>query len=194
MDENIYGNRGDGEEETKNTNYGRYEDVSDDDTSDAPYRVDEANKIVRHNIYWAAGLGSVPIPLFDLVAISAIQLKMIKEISDLYEVPFSKNIAKSIIVSLLASIGSVGIARNFVCSLLKIVPGIGSVLACFSVPLTAGAFTYAVGKLFVMHFERGGTMLDLNTSKVKGAFSGLYEKGKDITNSTFGKNEGPQEA
>lgn len=188
MDENIDEtvNGIDDENYESKADYEHYDAVSGDD-----FRDGDANRIVRHNIFWAAGLGSVPIPLFDLVAITGIQLKMINELSNLYDVPFSKNIAKSIIASLLAGAGSVGFARNLVCSLLKIIPGIGSILASFSMPLTAAAFTFAVGKIFIMHFESGGTLLDLNPSKVKKSFSNLYEKGKDVATSCCREKDEP---
>lgn len=158
-------------------------DSAADETTAIASRVDEANKIVRSNIYWVAGLGVVPMPIFDLVAISGVQIKMVREISNLYGVPFSTNVVKSLIAAFIASTGSTGIARNIVCSILKMVPGIGNVLAIASMPLTCGAFTYAVGKIFIMHFESGGTLLNMNTTRYGETLSNLYKKGKDVATS-----------
>ena len=41
------------------------------------------------------GTSLVPIPLFDLVALTSVQLKMLYSLTRLYEVPFSKNLGKS---------------------------------------------------------------------------------------------------
>ena len=46
---------------------------------------------------WATGAGFVPIPLLDLAASTAVQLRMAKSLSDLYGVPFRKEAVKSVI-------------------------------------------------------------------------------------------------
>jgi len=45
-------------------------------------------------------------------------------------------------------------------------------------PAVAGASTYAVGQVFIQHFESGGTFLDFDPEKVKGYFAEQFEKGK----------------
>jgi hypothetical protein len=42
----------------------------------------------------------------------------------------------------------------------------------------SGASTYAIYKVFVQHFESGGTFLDLEPAKVKSYFSEQFAKGK----------------
>ena len=46
-----------------------------------------------------------------------------------------------------------------------------------SSPAFSGAVTYAIGKVFVQHFEMGGTLLDFNPEKVKKYFREQYEQG-----------------
>jgi uncharacterized protein (DUF697 family) len=50
------------------------------------------------------GASLVPVPLFDLLALSGVQLKMLHSLTKLYEVPFSKNLGKSSIASLLGGV------------------------------------------------------------------------------------------
>ena len=45
-------------------------------------------------------------------------------------------------------------------------------------PAAAGASTYAVGQVFIQHFESGGTFLDFDPDKVKAYFAEQVEKGK----------------
>ena len=45
-------------------------------------------------------------------------------------------------------------------------------------PALAGASTYAVGKVFVQHFESGGTFLNFDPEDVRDYYAEQFEKGK----------------
>ena len=72
------------------------------ETPEALHR--RVESIVRRNVYWALGVGIVPFPLVDFVGITAVELKMVKELADAYQVKFSENTAKSIITSLAGTV------------------------------------------------------------------------------------------
>jgi len=55
----------------------------------------QAGNLIRKHVTVVMGTSLVPIPLFDLVALSGVQLKMLYSLTKLYEVPFSKNLGKS---------------------------------------------------------------------------------------------------
>jgi uncharacterized protein (DUF697 family) len=154
--------------------------------SDAPLltgdeRLAAAEKIVRNNMYWSMGLGSVPVPIIDLIGVGGFQIRMIKDLSHLYGVKFSEHAAKNIITALIGSIGARALTVVTVGSLIKSVPGIGAVVGgIMAMPLIAGAATYAVGRCFVKHFEGGGTFLDFNTEKAKSYFSSQFSDGKKL--------------
>src|SRR5208283_4462415 len=63
-----------------------------------------ADRIVRENMLWATGGGLIPVPMLDMIAITAVELKMLKELSSLYELPFREDQVKSILTSLLAGV------------------------------------------------------------------------------------------
>jgi uncharacterized protein (DUF697 family) len=65
-----------------------------------------------------------------------------------------------------------------VASFVKLVPIIGQSSGTISTALIGAASTYAVGKIFVEHFESGGTFLDFDEEKAKAHFKELYEEGK----------------
>jgi hypothetical protein len=46
--------------------------------------------------------------------------------------------------------------------------------------IIGGASTYALGKVFIQHFESGGTFLDFDPEKVKEHFATLYKEGENI--------------
>ncbi|AUX43532.1 uncharacterized protein SOCE26_049810 [Sorangium cellulosum] len=146
--------------------------------SELSSRVGQAEGIVHRNVLWALGAGIVPIPLFDIVSITGVQVKMLKELSDLYGVSFSSSLAKKITGALLTGLGSVGLGTAIGFSISKFLPVIGSTLGAVSVPVFAGAFTHATGKIFMMHFESGGTLLDFNPQAMRAHFNLEYEKAK----------------
>ena len=149
-------------------------------TEEVPTKEAEADKIIRQNVLWAAGGGVIPFPLFDMVAITVVEVKMLKELSALYEVPFKEDQVKNIVVSLLAGLGAPTLGMALTVSLVKAVPVIGYLSAFVAVPGLAAAFTYAVGKVFVQHFASGGTFLDFDPKKVREHFAREFEEGKIV--------------
>jgi uncharacterized protein (DUF697 family) len=147
-------------------------------TVDTVSRVGRAEAIVRRNVLWSLGAGVVPFPMFDAVAITGVQLKMLAELSELYKLAFTESIAKKILGSLLSSIGGVAIGTVIGSSLVKLVPGVGTALGIMSVPVIGGAATHATGKVFIMHFEAGGTLLDFDPHKMRSHFKQEFEKSR----------------
>jgi uncharacterized protein (DUF697 family) len=140
----------------------------------------EANKIIRQNVLWAAGGGIIPVPVVDMVAITVVEVKMLKELAALYEVPFKDDQVKNVVVSILAGIGAPVIGTAMTVSLVKAIPLIGFLSAFLTIPSLAAAFTYAVGKVFVQHFASGGTFLDFDPKKVREHFAREFEEGKVV--------------
>jgi uncharacterized protein (DUF697 family) len=126
----------------------------------------EAMRIVNGYMGWSAGAGLVPIPVMDLAAISGVQLKMIHSLTKFYGVPFSREAAKSVVAALIGGGGSLTLAAP-ASSLLKFVPLIGSVAGVLTQPALAAASTYALGKVFIQHFETGGNLLNFNAADLR---------------------------
>jgi len=138
-----------------------------------------AETIIRLNVLWTLVAGVLPVPIVDLVAIEGVQLKMLKELADLYEVSFTQDIAKTLLSSLISSTWSVGVGATIGYGLVKFVPVVGAALGIVSTPIVAGAATYALGKVFMMHFEAGGTLLNFDPSAMRSFFKSEFEKAKD---------------
>ena len=143
-------------------------------------RLKQADAIIHRNVLWALGAGVVPLPVLDIAAVSAVELKLLKELSDIYSVEFSKKIAKKIIFSLLTSAGVLGIGCLIGGSLSKLVPFIGTTVGFVSVPVIVAAFTHGLGRVFLMHFEAGGTLLDFDAVAMRQYFKKEFEKGKEV--------------
>jgi uncharacterized protein (DUF697 family) len=138
--------------------------------TDVQLRIESANGIVKRNALWAAGAGVLPFPLVEFAAITIVEVKLIHELADHYQTPFSEDLAKSAVISLLGSLGSVTLGKWVAISSLRFIPLLGPVLAVAAVPAIAAAITYAIGKVFITHFESGGSLLDFDPVKMREFF------------------------
>ena len=127
---------------------------------------------------FAAGVGLVPLPLADLAALVAANLKMLRDLANHYGVEFREEMAKSAIASLLAAAGVPALVMPAV-SLIKLIPGAGSLVGGLTVPALAGGLTYATGRVFIRHFESGGTFLDFNADRFKSMFKKEMKEGQE---------------
>ncbi len=135
-----------------------------------------ADTIVRNHVVWSMGAGMIPVLIADIFAVSAIQLDMIRQMSKLYEVEFNELQGKAIVSSLTGST----VARLAARSVMKLLPGVGSMIGGVAVSVFAGASTYALGEVFKKHFESGGTILDFDPDRVKQMYKEKFEKGKTV--------------
>ena len=141
---------------------------------------DEGTAIIKRNVAWSAGAGLVPVPLFDFAAVTGVQLKMINELCKLHGRDFSESLARPIMASLIGSLGAGVLAPVLAVTTFKLVPGIGTLMAGTSMAITSGAVTYAVGRLFQDHFEKGGDMTNFNALAKRKAFKDAMEEGKSV--------------
>lgn len=128
---------------------------------------------------WAFAGGLIPIPLVDILTVTGIQIKMLSEVSKIYEIPFAENRAKSLVTALLGGIVPHNLSWGVMASLVKGIPYFGTAVGLASMSLFSGAATYAVGKIFVQHFESGGTFIDFSPATSMEEFKKHYEAGKE---------------
>ena len=144
----------------------------------------EAESIIRSHVIWAMGGGLIPIPLVDFAAVTAIQLEMLQQLANLYKVDYTKSMGKTFVSALtgttFARIGA---------SMLKAIPGIGSVLGSTSMAIMSGASTYAVGQVAISLFASSAGLSGFNVDTVKQAYEQAYEKGKSYVSDLEDKEE-----
>jgi len=157
----------------------RAENVQQAAEQDIDLRSRQARKVIKKHVMVAMGASLVPMPLFDLVALSGVQLKMLYSLTKFYEVPFSKHLGKSSIASLLGGVMPTSTAMTLA-SLAKVVPGLGTATGVISVSVLGGASTYAIGSVFAQHFESAGTLLDFDPKKMRAYFSSKLQEGKGV--------------
>ncbi len=141
-------------------------------TEKMPETIDET---IKKHVIFSMTAGAIPIPLVDLAAVTAIQLDLIKDIAELYDIPYDKNQGKSIA----SALAGASFAR-FGASIIKSIPGIGTLAGLASQVILSGASTYALGKIFESHFSADGNLFTLDTDAVKGKYKEYLQKGKDF--------------
>jgi uncharacterized protein (DUF697 family) len=142
-------------------------------------RSTQANNLVKNHVMVALTFGLVPVPLFDAALLIGNQVKMLHGLAKIYDVPFAEDRVKSTVIALLS--GSLPVAGVIALSSgAKLIPGIGSLVGSGSLAITGGALTYAVGRVFIKHFESGGTLLNFDAKKVRGKFKKELDEGKKV--------------
>lgn len=137
----------------------------------------EANNIVKNHVIASITLGLIPIPLFDLTALTTTQISMLHSLSAQYQKPLQDNNMKAIVTALIG--GSLPVASIMgLSSFTKLIPGIGSLVGSASLGVVAGAVTYAIGHTFIEHFEAGGTVDDFKPQQAKVFFEQKFHEGK----------------
>lgn len=138
----------------------------------------KAMEIVHKHVLAVMGAGLVPVPIVDVVAITALQMKMLKDLADFYEVKLARNqMTYSLIGSATAGIGAPMAVAPLLSSVMKVIPGFGTAAGVASMPIVGGASTYALGKVFVGHFEAGGTLFTFDPVKVRERMRTYYTEG-----------------
>ena len=126
----------------------------------------DAQQIIKSSCVWAAAAGAVPVPMLDAVAMGAVQATMVNRIAELYGHSISSEAARSLIAVVLGTILPAGVASAAVGSGSKFIPGIGWLVGSAVMGSLGYAATYAIGKVFVRHFEAGGTPATFTASSV----------------------------
>lgn len=123
----------------------------------------EADRIIKLHSRLATAAGLIPITGVDIALVTALQVRMVKEITQAYEVPFEEEIVKvglsSVIGATIARLVALGAREAF-----NSFSQFGALADNLTNAAISGFFTAATGEIYSMHFEGGGTLADLNLS------------------------------
>ena len=138
-------------------------------------RSKRADRIIHTHTLWGMGAGLIPVPMFDVLAVSAIQIDMLKQLAEAYESDFTENLGKTFVTALtggtLARVGA---------SLIKAVPGVGTLVGGASMSVLSGASTYAIGQVAKRHYETGGNLVDIDINSARERYDEALERGKRV--------------
>ncbi len=130
-------------------------------------RLEKAGQMIASASRWSVGASLIPLPYVDLAALASVQANLIVDISKLYGEKPSKEAVKGVITVLLATLVPAGATHVAAGALAKFIPVVGSVAGAITLAAFGSAATYAVGKVFVRHFEQGGTLDNFSTEAVQ---------------------------
>ena len=117
-----------------------------------------ARRVVeRHRTYAAVG-GLVPVPIVNIAGVTAIIMRMVKQLSALYQLPYEPDRTRSMIIELMGGATPTGLGTATSSTLALAIPGSGFVGLAVSA-ITAGALTRGIGLVFIEHFEKAAMSL-----------------------------------
>lgn len=151
------------------------DDTTSDDGALVRERSERADRIIRTHTLWGMGAGLIPVPMFDVLAVSAIQIDMLKQLAEAYESDFTENLGKTFVTALTG-----GTFARVGASLIKAVPGVGTLVGGASMSVLSGASTYAVGQVAKRHYETGGNLVDVDMNFARRTYDDALERGKRV--------------
>lgn len=135
----------------------------------------KATEIIRNHVGFALGAALIPFPGADLVAVSGVQLNMLRQLAKLYQVSFMDTLGKNIISAVVS-----GSVARLGASLIKVIPGVGTIIGELSMPALSGASTYALGRVLANHFHKGGTLEDFDFKSARKRYKAEMKEGKNV--------------
>jgi uncharacterized protein (DUF697 family) len=129
-----------------------------------------AMAIVYRYMAISAGAALVPLPGIDTAVLAGVHVALIKQLCDHYGVSFSEHTARNLVIAIVGSVipGTVGSILGH--KALALLPTAARVFGLALFPISSAAFSYGIGRLFISHFESGGTLLSFDTRRLHRAF------------------------
>lgn len=118
----------------------------------------KAKQAVRDHALLSGGAMVIPVPLLDMAAEAAIQVRMVKRLAEIYGVDFGEERAKTLVVAALG-----GFSAGWAAAGLLRYASFAMYFANFwPSAILSAAITYAIGQVFIHHFGKGGSLQDLS--------------------------------
>ena len=133
----------------------------------------KADAIIRKHVLWSSGAGLIPIPLADVAAVTAVQVSMLRDLTKLYRSELSESVLENFVTALTG-----GMVARIGASVVKAIPGIGTLIGGASMSIMSGAATYAVGRVAKTQLEKDGSLANVDMANAKREYSAAYEQGK----------------
>jgi len=137
-----------------------------------------AASVIKNYAIASGGAGLVTAPFLGMAALTALHLALIRDLSKLYEVEFSKETARGILLALGAAFVPGWLGFGLQNSILRRLPLMTGVVGWVAMAGMSSAVTYGLGKTLVKHFESGGTLADFDVKHLQHAVLGVLRPGQ----------------
>ncbi|HTO06217.1 MAG TPA: DUF697 domain-containing protein [Myxococcota bacterium] len=111
---------------------------------------ERADELIHNHVAGAAAAAAIPLPLIDLVAVTAVQLSLMRRLGRLYGAEVGVDAAGAVGVGLFGAL-----LPRVAASALKILPGIGTIGGAVAQSALSGATTWALAQSMRDRLERG---------------------------------------
>lgn len=139
----------------------------------------QAEELIETHVMLAVGASMIPSPVVDVVAVAAIEVRLIGALARVYDYPVPhKLVLGKLLVSLIGSVGPAYFTAKLYTAV-KAIPIVGHATVTGVLAVTNGAAVYAVGKVFQKHYESGGVFLSGDPTGLRSYFRWHYDDGKE---------------
>ena len=121
-----------------------------------------AMTIVYRYMAVSAGAALIPVPGVDTTILAGIHVALIKQLCDHYGVSFEEHTARNILIAVVGSIVPGTLGSLLGRKALGLLPSGVRVFGWALMSASSAAFSYGIGRLFIHHFESGGTLLSFD--------------------------------
>lgn len=125
-------------------------------------RAAAASSIIKRYALASGGAGLITAPFLGMAALTALHLALIRDLSALYGVEFSKQSARGILLALGVAFVPGWLGFGLQKTILKRLPMMTGVVGWVAMAGLSAVVTYTLGKTIIEHFESGGTLADFD--------------------------------
>ena len=130
----------------------------------------KATEIVNQTVAMAFGEGFIPVPVADIFMLIPTEITMMARITNIYGLEMTRDKLKRILFIMFSSVGAASASVFFAKSLIKIIPGIGTIAGGLLNGAAAGLMTQAFGRtyIFIMNKLYTGEMTEKDFETAEG--------------------------
>ena len=154
--------------------------LNENSLPDLDSKIIQGNNIIMRYTRTAILPNFIPVPFIDIPINSTIHIVMLRDIASLFNKTFSTQQVKIITTSIINTMGTHFIISGTVNHILKYIPLVGGVASVFAAPSISVGSTYAIGKVFLMHFSEGGSIINFDIKDFDDYFLEMFKEGKTL--------------
>lgn len=132
-------------------------------------RATAAQSILKRYALASGGAGLITAPFLGMAAVTGLHVALIRELSALYGVEFSKESSRGILLALGAAFLPGWIGSGLERAILRRLPVMTSLVGWVAMAGFSAAVTYGLGRTLIEHFEAGGNLVDFDVKRLNDA-------------------------
>lgn len=132
--------------------------------------------IVYQYMAVSAAAAWIPVAGLDVAALAGVHVALIKRLCDHYRVDFSEHTARNLVLAIVASVLPAAVGSILGRKFLGLLPRSAGIVGWVLMSASSAAFSYGLGRLFIYHFESGGTLLNFDVKRLHDAVRHIFSE------------------